>query len=825
MAQGSAELTILGDSVLAGNHANGPEFWNGGGGLYTQHGRAILLDGEIRDNTASRSGGGVFVDEPSAVFTQTGESLIAYNAARHGGGIFVDFGRAALTGGEVTSNTAGVAGGGGYTYSGLVALDGSDVTANGAEVGGGLFAYVEEGHILMNSGLIAGNTAIAGGGMGVFSGTVTLNGGEILDNHVTEFGGGVSLWSGQADGDGVLLLRNSAASGGGLYVGSGATAAVDNLVIADSPSGGGVALVGGTAHLRHATLARNGAVGLSAEPSGAVLARAVLTNTIIVSSTTGVAASGGSTAQLDHVLWFGNTTNTSGAVTVADPVVGDPNFADDGYHLRIGSAALDRGIDAGVAIDIDGDGRPQGSAPDLGADESYGWMNAQVSVARANGATALVWTVDADSEIVTNGDRRLAVADATPGGWTITVPNDLPLGADSPSAAFTPAGDLTVAFVVRGKDADGVTAVGIGDQAVLWSAQRSVHGWWNDAPVRDAHAAPVRAEQPRLSASSSGEVVLLFRQFGEIGTNGVLGQLALTQVNGGTTREPLYLTDEPVQHWQPAVAVNTLTSQAVILNVSRLTPGAAAAHLAPAQAGAQVAVEPATLSAGDNAVESLVLTALPDPALDPELVLSRQHAPAGASVVMTATLRNVGRGPATGLTVKLYAGTAANKTLIKAQPIAGELAFNETRPVLFNIASAGGAQPLYAEVVTSGADSNPANNAATGNLGDLLPPTMVSVVVSSGYENALAVGWMPSLIPGVAGYRILRGMQSGGPYTMVGDATGTSYTDLLLEPGQRYYYVVQAYDAIGVRSAYSLEGEGQLSWHRVYLPVVLRFSR
>ncbi len=821
VGQSTARLTMTANSIVASNSANGPEFWNGGGGLYIQYGSATLLDGEIRDNTAIRSGGGIFIDEPTAVFTQTGGSRITHNTATHGGGIFVDYGRAALIAGEIVSNTASVAGGGGYTYSGIVTLDGSAVTANHADVGGGLFAYVEGGSILMNSGMIVSNTATAGAGLGVYSGTVTLNGGEILDNHATDYGGGISLWRGYADGSGALILRNAAGNGGGLYVGTGATATVDNLVIADNPSGGGIALVGGAARLRHATLARNGVYGLSLTASGVVPAYAVLTNTIVVSHTVGVTVSGGSTAYLDSVLWFGNTANISGAVTVTNPISGDPSFAADGYHLRIASAALDRGIDAGVLVDIDGDTRPQRAAPDLGADEWYGWMNAQVSVARLNGAAALIWTIDEDSEIVTNGDRRLAVADDTPAGWVIMIPDDLPQGADSPSAAFTAAGDLTVAFVVRGKDADGITDIGIGNQAQLWTAQRSIHGWWDSAPVLDAQAEPVRAEQPRISAAPSGEVVLLYRQFGEVGTNGVLGQLALTQVDAGATGEPLYLTDEPVQHWQPAAAINTLTSQAVFLNVRRQTAGAVTAHLAPASAGAQTVLASATLSAGDDPVESLTMTAAPDPALDPHLELSQQHASAGASVVVTATVRNVGRGPATALTVSLYAGTAVSKTLITSKALAGQLVLNETRPVLFVIESAGGTQPLYAEVTGDG-DGNPANNAATADLGELPPPTLVNTVINTAYPNALTVAWIPPLVSGVAGYRILRGTQPAGPYTLVGDAAGTTYVDLLLEPGQRYYYVVQAYDAAGVRSVYSAESEGWLPRYWIYLPLVLR---
>lgn len=47
-----------------------------------------------------------------------------------------------------------------------------------------------------------------------------------------------------------------------------------------------------------------------------------------------------------------------------------PTFAVDGCHLTNSStAALDQGISANVSSDIDGHVRPQGAAPDIGADE------------------------------------------------------------------------------------------------------------------------------------------------------------------------------------------------------------------------------------------------------------------------------------------------------------------------------------------------------------------------------------------------------------------------------------------------------------------------
>jgi len=51
------------------------------------------------------------------------------------------------------------------------------------------------------------------------------------------------------------------------------------------------------------------------------------------------------------------------------PAFVDPD--DGNYHLLFGSAAVDAGVEAGVAHDIDGDARPLGAAPDLGADEVH----------------------------------------------------------------------------------------------------------------------------------------------------------------------------------------------------------------------------------------------------------------------------------------------------------------------------------------------------------------------------------------------------------------------------------------------------------------------
>jgi hypothetical protein len=99
-----------------------------------------------------------------------------------------------------------------------------------------------------------------------------------------------------------------------------------------------------------------------------------LTNTVLVSHTVGITVAQGSTATLQATLW-GNETDWAGAGTLLTGTVnvwGDPAFVDPAagdYHISLGSAAIDAGVDAGVTSDMDGQPRPIGGGYDIGADE------------------------------------------------------------------------------------------------------------------------------------------------------------------------------------------------------------------------------------------------------------------------------------------------------------------------------------------------------------------------------------------------------------------------------------------------------------------------
>ena len=70
--------------------------------------------------------------------------------------------------------------------------------------------------------------------------------------------------------------------------------------------------------------------------------------------------------------------------------------------------------------------------------------------------------------------------------------------------------------------------------------------------------------------------------------------------------------------------------------------------------------------------------------------------------------------------------------------------------------------------------------------------------------HSVVLTWNPSVSPGV-GYRVYRGLSSGGPYTLLNSEpiSETKYTDATVQNGVTYFYTIKAVDGNGIESSFS----------------------
>jgi hypothetical protein len=165
-------------------------------------------------------------------------------------------------------------------------------------------------------------------------------------------------------------------------VNSGSATLVNNIVAgnqADVEGSGlrfrGVSWDSSACYLQHNTIADNHGSGEGVFVGA--YATLALTNTILAGHTAAaITVTAGSTVTLEATLWHNSGPDTGGEGEIvsdvsvhADPLFVQPALWD--YHLAEGSPAIDAGVEADVATDIDGEARPQGIGYDIGADEFF----------------------------------------------------------------------------------------------------------------------------------------------------------------------------------------------------------------------------------------------------------------------------------------------------------------------------------------------------------------------------------------------------------------------------------------------------------------------
>lgn len=369
----------LKDNIISENTSSAA----GGGGLSLEWSDALLSGNTIVSNTAnSWWGGGVHIHLSSA--TLNGNNISANTAPEGGGVIVYDSDNVTFWGNTISDNIANDSGGGmSFHQSNNIVLVGNTIANNQANGygGAGLKFYLCDQVTIRNNHVIGNSTPGDAGGILPGAGSFSIIGNTIISNTAGGAGGGITVHD--SDGEKIItgntIAGNSSGSeGGGLHL-NGNPVLTNNMIVDNQTAlgGSGINISAGSPKLFHNTIARNtGGDGRGIYVgSGSV----TMTNTILISHTVGIFVEPGCSASIESTLWgngiWANGLDWDGAGTINhnNDYWGNPDFVDyqaSDYHIGSNSDAIDAGVDAGVARDIDGQPRPY-QAPDIGADEYW----------------------------------------------------------------------------------------------------------------------------------------------------------------------------------------------------------------------------------------------------------------------------------------------------------------------------------------------------------------------------------------------------------------------------------------------------------------------
>ncbi len=351
-----------------------------GGGIFAE--RALTLNRVTLQHNFAGSGGGAYVSEPSTI----DDSLFLSNTAVNEGGGLRAQDSVVISGSSFISNRADTYTGGGAHLTAATIMNSRFLTNSATDVGGGLWSAFAT--LLVTGTEFSGNSALSGGAIGsfflsagsrieqsLFIGNVAgFHGGALHSKYDTEIGLARNQW-----------LGNQAADGGALFADGwfGEGRIDNNLFAGNSSSGAGAAAdiaLGATATLllaRHNThmAANSGQTAVHAGTAGGNWL--TVTNSLLRGYGIGMQAATGTKVVADRILLDGVATagdnSLGGIITLTGVYSGGAGFVDasvGNYRLSVNSAAINRGVEAGVAEDFEGEVRPQSTAPDLGFDES-----------------------------------------------------------------------------------------------------------------------------------------------------------------------------------------------------------------------------------------------------------------------------------------------------------------------------------------------------------------------------------------------------------------------------------------------------------------------
>lgn len=393
-------LAAYGAVVITGTLFSGNSASSGSGGGASIFGSipVQVTNSHFENNGSSSSGGGMFVST-AVTMTLNNVDFAGNTASFHGGGLYAEAGDGlTIIGSCFEQNTASLNGGGLYGDS-VVLTDTRFISNTAFFIGGArvrdLVATGGSFEYNTNSGLAAlGNMVLTGTQFLNNSGSTpavlayrtqatnvlfannshdALESSEeatIADSQFVNNGRGIVV-------QGPLTVTNSLfmnnALGDVVQYDAGDVLIVNTLFAGNAVSGGGPAVSladEGTATLKHVTIASSAFVMTTAITTSKEIV--LIQNTIVANHDIGLNVTTGFVA-LSHALFHDNGLDIQGSVALDENrVTGNPLFVNPGvgdFHLQVGSAAIDAGVDAGITTDFEGDVRPSLNGFDVGYDE------------------------------------------------------------------------------------------------------------------------------------------------------------------------------------------------------------------------------------------------------------------------------------------------------------------------------------------------------------------------------------------------------------------------------------------------------------------------